>query len=894
MYQTQLLQNNSPILQFILLASFYLTGFHFSFAQTPSLNYYLTDNTAAPDQEVTYNASIPTPESVLGYQIGEWHLTHDQLVFYLRQLAASSDRISLTEFGRTYEDRPLLYLTITSPANHERLENIRQQHLALTDPEKSSNLDISDMPTVLYQGFSIHGNEASGSNAAPVVAYFLAAAEGPEIERILEESIILLDPCYNPDGFNRFASWVNTHKSQTLVSDPQSREFDEAWPGGRTNHYWFDLNRDWLPVQHPESQGRLYNFHHWKPNVLTDHHEMGTNATFFFQPGVPQRTNPITPPRNQQLTEMIGRYHAQALDQIASLYYSKENFDDYYYGKGSTYPDVNGAVGILFEQASSRGHLQESVNGPLSFSFTIRNQVRTALSSIRATVELREELLNFQRDFYSTALEAASKHPVKAYVFDAPGDPQRLYKFLELLSYHEINVYTTTRKVTAEGATFEAGTYIIPLNQPQHRLIRAMFERPTEFQDSLFYDVSAFTLPLAFNLRHSGLPAGQFSENILSEMAVDLKQLPSIYQQPTIEILGNTGYIFDWQHYHAPALLYHLQDQGLKTKVLTEPFQMDGKGLRTYPEGSIFIPTQYQPMEVEELNKVLLKAAEQFDIPIEPINSAENNDSYLGSPTVLSLKKPKVLMLVGNGVRSYDAGEIWHLLDQRYQLPLSMIEEAQLHQANLSPYQVIILPEGSHYELNGAAVQQLKDWVKEGGVLIAIQGGARWAATQQLSHVTLKKNEEEERDPPRRPYHKSGQDRGAQVIGGAIFNTRIDLSHPLCYGYNREELPVFHRGTNFFETTTNPYATPMLYTEEPLLAGYISKENLELLKGSAGIVVSSYGNGRVINFAQNPNFRAFWLGTDKLMANAIFFGQLINGSTTERAPKRSQEKKEKK
>ena len=244
-------------------------------------------------------------------------------------------------------------------------------------------------------------------------AYHLAALQGKEIEETLSKTIVLLDPCYNPDGLNRFANWVNVHKSKNLSADPANREYNEPFPRGRTNHYWFDLNRDWLPSQHPESQGRIKNFHEWYPNVLTDHHEMGTNSTYFFQPGIPSRTNPNTPEENQELTKKIANFHAKALDKIGSLYYSEESFDDFYYGKGSTYPDANGCIGILFEQASSRGHLQESINGLVSFPFTIRNQLTTSLSTLEADQILRKDLLDYQRRFYQSGIATAKNQHLK-------------------------------------------------------------------------------------------------------------------------------------------------------------------------------------------------------------------------------------------------------------------------------------------------------------------------------------------------------------------------------------------------------------------------------------------------------------------------------------------------
>ncbi|MEL6924743.1 MAG: M14 family zinc carboxypeptidase, partial [Bacteroidota bacterium] len=241
----------------------------FSQAQKISLDYYLP--------ALSYKTNVPTPEAFLGYQVGEWHVSHDQLVMYMRELARVSDRITIEEYARSYENRPLYLLTITSPENHQNLEQIREDHIALSDPSKSRSTEVDNQLSVIYQGFSIHGNEPSGSNAALLVAYYLAAAEGAEIEAQLQNTVILLDPSFNPDGLHRFSTWANMHKNKNITSDPNDREYDESWPRGRTNHYWFDLNRDWLLVQHPESRGRIKNFHKWKPNILTDHHEMGTS-----------------------------------------------------------------------------------------------------------------------------------------------------------------------------------------------------------------------------------------------------------------------------------------------------------------------------------------------------------------------------------------------------------------------------------------------------------------------------------------------------------------------------------------------------------------------------------------------------------------------------------------
>ncbi|MCH8515857.1 MAG: M14 family metallopeptidase [Cyclobacteriaceae bacterium] len=403
------------------------------------LNYYLPDS-------ITYDPNIPTPKSFLGYEIGEWHISHDQLYYYMRELAQASDRVVLEVTGRSHENRPIILLTITTPENLSRLDEIKTEHKKLSDPDQSANLDTSEMPAVLFQGYSVHGNEPSAVNAAVLAAYHFAAAQDEKTIKQLEKTIMLIDPALNPDGVHRFSTWVNMHKSKNLNPDPADREFNEAYPRARTNHYWFDLNRDWMPVQHPESRARVQSFHEWKPNVVTDFHEMGTNSTYFFQPGIPSRTHPLTPEKNQSLTEDIANYHAKYLDRIGTLYYSKESFDDFYYGKGSTFPDANGSIGILFEQASSRGHLQESVNGLLSFPATIRNQLATTLSTAEAVYQMRVELLDYQKSFYESAIRQASTDEIKAYALSEK-DQSRLMHLVDILRMHEIDVYHAAKDV---------------------------------------------------------------------------------------------------------------------------------------------------------------------------------------------------------------------------------------------------------------------------------------------------------------------------------------------------------------------------------------------------------------------------------------------------------------
>ncbi|NUO03748.1 MAG: zinc carboxypeptidase, partial [Saprospiraceae bacterium] len=604
-------------------------------AQKHPLTYYLPD--------IPYDAAIPTPEAFLGYQVGEWHISHDLLVAYMKVLDAASPRLTLTEYARTHENRPLLHLTITSEKNHGRVDEIKTQHRRLNDPAQSASLDITNMPAILYQGFSIHGNEPSGGNAAVLVAYYLAAGQSPEVLKLLEETVIIFDPCFNPDGFNRFASWANVHKNKNMTPDPQDREYNEAWPGGRTNHYWFDLNRDWLPAIHPESQGRLKLFHEWKPNVLTDHHEMGTNATYFFMPGEPQRVNALTPQRNQDFTSKFAEYHAEALDKIGSLYYTREGFDDFFIGKGSTYPDVNGCVGILFEQASSRGHIQQSENGLLTFPFTIRNQVTTALSTQKASVELRLDLLNFQRDFYKTALDESRADSRRAFVFGDPHDEARTGMFVELLRRHQIEVYRLGSSINAGGQRFEPqNSFVVPLEQSQYRLIRGIFETNTAFKDSLFYDISSWTLPLAYNIPFAAVDRKTAAGNLLGAKA----DAPEARVQALSK--SDYAYLFEWDNYFAPRALNYLLQQGLRAKVSSDAFVSDG---RNFSRATILIPAKGQDKDPQTVFQLMEKAASMSGIMIHSAKTGLTPEgSDLGSSRFRPLHLPKVMLVIGDGV----------------------------------------------------------------------------------------------------------------------------------------------------------------------------------------------------------------------------------------------------
>jgi hypothetical protein len=810
-------------------------------AQKLDLSYYLPKE--------NYNKNIPTPKSIIGHEIGEWHITHDKLVEYMKALAASSDRISIENRGITFEGRPLLLLTITSAKNHKNLENIRKQHIDATN----NSIDVSSHKIVVYQGFSIHGNEPSGSNAALAVAYYLAASELEETKDLLNNTVILFDPSFNPDGLQRFAYWANTNKNKNINPDPNDREYTEIWPRGRTNHYQFDMNRDWLPVQLPESKARIASFHKWLPNILTDHHEMGSNSSFFFQPGIPSRTNPLTPQMNQNLTKEIATYHAKALDKIGSLYYSEESFDDFYYGKGSTFPDINGSIGILFEQASSRGHAQETTNGILTFPFTIKNQFTAALSTIEAARKMRVKILKYQQDFYKESRNTGSK---KAIVFGDEKDAAKSYHLAEVLKRHQIKIHELKADFTQNGKKFKKGySYVVPMNQKNQRLVKAMFDVRTSFKDSLFYDVSAWTFNHAFGV--------DYTENVsLSKAGNEISDLK--LNTGNVSLKSDYGYLMPWNEYYTPKALNTILQKGLRAKVAMKNFK---NGANSYEYGTIFIPVQNQKLEAEEMYQFLLNTAKESHLNITAVTTGLNEGIDLGSNNFKAITKPKVAMLVGNGITGNDSGEIWHLFDQRFDMRLTRLDMNYFTKVDISKYTHIIVP-SSHIEK--AAIEKLKTWTQNGGILVGYKNTLRWLASNQFINIDFDSSKIDAITDV--SFENRSLKSGAQYIGGAIFEAKVDRSHPINFGYKNEKIALFRNTTLFMKADKHSYNNPIKYTSNPLLSGYISKENAKVIKNTVPFKVQGFGRGRVIVFTDNTNFRAFWFGTNKLLMNTIFFG----------------------
>lgn len=821
------------------------------------------------DEVAGYRDDIPKPESVLGHRVGDRHTQPHQIAAYFQAIARVSDRVHLVDYARSYQGQPLIYAIVTSPANHRRLERIRQQNVRISESPDLVNVDrLADQAAVVYQGYGVHGDESSGPEAALLLLYHLAAGEGPAVDRILEHVVLLLDPMLNPDGQQRFVTWVNQNRGALAVADPQNREHRQPWPGGRFNHYWFDANRDWFTVLHPEGQGRLEILNHWRPQVVGDFHEMGSDAHYFFQPGVPTQVNPNIPARNQQLTADIAQFHARALDRLGTLYYTGESFDDFFPGKGSSYPDVTGAVGILFEQASSRGLRRQTANGELTYAHTIRNQLATSLSLLKAVVQMRPSLLQYQRDFYAERSVLAAHYPVKAHVIGLHPDRTRAQMLVELLQKHRIDVHMLQGKLEIDGQTFrEGGAYVVPLDQPQFRLIKTLMERTLEYQDSAFYDVSTWTLPLAYGLRHGEL---------LEDPAPYLGPLLEPIQLDGGQLVGGSAehaYLMAWGRYFSPRALHKLQTAQVRTRATTRPITVRIEDrTRTFPRGSIMIAAAQQPLPPDELHALVQQIVREDHAVVWALDTGLTEEGPdLGSHVSLGvLDPPRLALVTGDGTTATEAGSIWHLFDQRFEMPVTLLDASQVRRADLSRYNTLILAGGSY---SGLPAETIDAWVQSGGRLIALGNSVDWLVQHKLAALESRPFDELPllQDLP---YEQLRDARAAQRIGGAILAARLDVTHPIAYGASAT-LPLFRRHTSFYEPSTVPGTNVGRYLDRPLLSGYMAAEQLERASGSAAVVAQRHGQGRIVIFLDHPNFRSFWYGSNGLLMNAVFFSTLF-------------------
>lgn len=827
---------------------------------------------------ISYDESITTPDTFIGHGLGDKPVRHDIMVGYLRSLARQSDRIKTQTIGFSHEGRPILSFVVSSPENIRRIDEIKETH----KNNISNTASRSEDPVVVWLNYGVHGAESSGMDAVIPTLYHLAAAQGDEIETTLQNTVIVIIAIFNPDGHSRRINHVYTFNGVTENTNPD-HESHNLWIEARTNHYWFDLNRDWLLLTQPESRAWIKVWHDWKPNVSSDFHEMGSDSSYYFHPGEPRRKNPLIPDQARDLLSTISQEHAKWLDTQGELYTSEEGFDNFYIGKGSTYPGVNGSIGILFEAAAARGGDIETINGIRTYEKNIKLHFNTSLTTIAGANKNRTALLDYQREFFTLAERAARADDKKAYIVTTNNDPVRLQAFADMLQGHKIEVSVLAREIILEGQTFQAGeSLIVPMNQQQYTMVKGIFDQVTEFEESVFYDVSGWTLPLAYDLDIATLDSFRFNQGLLSN-STDINLIGSA----TAPEEASYGYAFSWNNYNAPRALFRFMKVGAKPRVLMQPKSLEvGDTVIDLGRGSIFIPVSTADANSSKLHETAISVAQLDGIDIHSLssgNAIEGRGDLGARNSVRTLKKPNILLLFDDAGTRYGAGQLWHLLDKKLEIPVTLRRKKDLGSLELDKYTHILLPGGGRNP-EDASGKTITQWVSEGGVLIATKSAAHWASKTLLSKPKDPDAEgqgtedKEATDAPqavRKNYAEKGIADAEHLIGGAMFESDLDITHPLGFGFSDRSIATMRANTDILPTPKDPYGTVARYTDSPLLSGYASTRKVTEISGSPMLTATRKGDGSVILFADDPSFRATFLGADRLVTNAIFFGSLF-------------------
>ena len=775
-----------------------------------------------------YNPSILAPGDFLGFDLAERLADWGDVTRYVDYLSGASDRVSVTRFGYTFERRQFLQVCITSPENQQRIGQIRKEHLQVTDASVSASLDLDRLPLVVELNATIHGNEISGAQAMLSLMYHYAASEDAAVTEMLRSTVLLVVPAQNPDGMSRFATWVNGNASAHHFIDNQSREYHEAAPSSRANHYWMDCNRDWLTAQYPEGRNLVTMYEYWMPNVLLDLHEMGSSRSglYYFSPGDPNHTYDYIPQENQNLTLAISRTTARALDSLSVPYFTGRGYDDFFIGKGACYGDLQGSVCILHELASTRGHVRDyGEKGVHTFAETVAWQRVSAVAVIEASVALARELKEYQRRFYRDAAAAAAADSAMGYVFDARGNRGIACKFLENLLLHEIDVYPVS------GAE---GLFFVPLRQKHYYKIKGIFEDITAYRDDKFYDISTWSPARAFNLRY---------ETVQVAPAVGERVTEAVLPAGRVEGgVSPLGYTFTLGEFLAPRMVTALQQKGIRLEVT--------------PEGLIVVPLADQPFDGAALHGVLSDLAAEcaVDVTALPGGRRKTLDTYAKDRS--PVRQPRTAIITDTGA-SIQQGALWHLLDEHYAMNHSLVDFKTFAGENfdIGRYDVLVFSGSVPLDkASGLAWKKLADWIEAGGTLLLLGEAHKVSRELGGDSITVEMG---------------------KGVSGLVLNAEMTvLDSPLFWGYRQKNIDVF-KGTATVWTVAPDAEVLMRYTAEPYRSGYVTQENLARFAGAPLVALRRCGDGRILYIQEDFAFRAYWLGTNAILANALLFGDKL-------------------
>jgi hypothetical protein len=854
----------------------------------------------------TYDPSIPNLAAVVGHAPGDAITTPDEIARYLEALArAAPDRTRLIKYATSWEGRPLHYLVVGSKERMARLDDVRRGMQALAAGSAAAEQEIARLPVVVWLIHGVHGNEISSSDAALQEAYHLLAARGDaDVDLTLSQALVLIDPMQNPDGRQRFVGQNLLGRAAEPDPEPASAEHDEPWPGGRTNHYLFDMNRDYFALSQPETQGRARVMLEWYPQVVVDLHEMGGDSSYYFAPPA-EPFNPYITDVQRRWFDTFGRANATEFDRRGFSYFVREVFDAFYPGYGDSWPTFHGAVAMTFEQASPRGLAFKRQDGAtLTYSQAVTRHFTAAITTAATAARNRERLLRDFLDYRRTAI-ALGQQGTREYLVPPGQDPSRLARLAGILVQQGIQVKSAAEPFESDKRKLPAGTLIVPLAQPAGRLARNLLDPDVRMDEAFLkeqdrrrrerlpdqiYDVTAWSLPLAFDLEvvSSTRPAA-----VRTIDAADAR--PS---SPAAPGAGTIGYLMPWGSAAAAATAEALRS-GLRMSSADEPFT---HGKRAYQAGTVFIRLADNPDAAATLTRI----AEHHRVELVPITETWTDTGIsLGSQRFVPLQAPRVLLAWDTPTSSGSAGWARYALERRFGQRVTAMRVSTLQNFDMRNYDVLVLPSGA-YTFSDDALRRLRDWIRNGGTLITIAEASRWAARDRvglLSTDTLLRDGTAERDPepaggaggaaaaPREPSSTSSPksdppkpfdyDKAIQParerpesLAGAMLRVRLDRNHWLTAGLDDEVTGVIEGARVFAPITLDHGRNVGLYQKEDRLvaAGLVWKEAQPLLAQRAFLIHQPMGRGQVVAFAEDPNYRAFTEATSLLFMNAVLLG----------------------
>jgi hypothetical protein len=865
-----------------------------------------------PMPEVDADPKVPTLKERIGHDWGADISSHAEIERYLRALSeAAPDRTRLVRYGETIEKRGLFYLAITGPKNLVRLDEIREANLRLADPRKTTleqaKTIAESTPAIVWMAYGVHGDEISSGDAALLTAYHLIADRRPATRELLDKVVVILDPMQNPDGRDRF---VNFHRGGRGVApdpEPLAAERVQGWATGRHNHYLFDMNRDWFLQTQVETRTRIAAILRWQPHVTIDAHEMGSNSEYYFDPPADPILELITPKQREWFAR-FGTRQGRRFDQYGFPYTSREVYDAFYPGYGSTWPTLHGSIGILWEQAGARGLvIDRDDQKKLYYHDGIRHHYVSSISTVETAAAMGKELVNDFFDYRNSAIALGREGPVREFVILPGSTPERAARLARLLVANGIEVRRVTDAITikAKGGIDDAvkdwpvaaGSYHVTVAQPAGRLARSLLDPRFDMGEAFrkrqldrkvrrlgdeIYDLTAWSLPLAFGITSLTVEGP-------SKIASQLVPAPKSSGTVAGPARAKVGYLIHADDEAAMVALGDLIRHGYRAHVFDQPTMLAGD---KFAKGTLLLRTNENP---DSLHDAIRKVALDYGLSVLATDTGlVDEGAGLGSFHVSWVKPPRVLMLVDQPASQY-AGHTWYLFDQVWQYPVTRVPGSAFSRLDLSKYNVLILPDGRYPgPLGEPMVARLKDWVRGGGTLILVNGAASWATEKSvglLASKPVKKVVKIEPEPKADP-DKKGAEKGDKPappaepkadgdkpeetpdpVPGAFLRATVYDDHFVTFGASGEIMPLINTDLILAPLKPTDGRNLVNFAQRDLLvSGFCWPQTLELMAGKPLVLYQSLGSGHVVAFADDPNYRAMTPTTQRFFLNAVFLG----------------------